>query len=236
MAERIGLTKPIRLDWLNDVAVYAAQGLSRKDAGEELNKTIGQYISNAVNIKQTRIILLNAWYNTTPLMLETAKKIFSCVSTEERLAIHYALLSDQYKVFYDLADVLGHLLEYREIISATQIKEKMYEIWGKRPMLETALSKTLKSFRDMELLYSPGKITEYACVKHKITDIHVIGLLLQALLKNSKQDYIGWDAFLTSPFMFPFEVSGVDESHMAALSYVELDRFDNKTVLSIKSE
>lgn len=236
MAERIGLSKPIRLDWLNDVANYAVQGLSRKDAGEELNKTIGQFITNAVNIKQTRIILLNTWYNTTPQMLEAAKEVYNSVSSDEKLALHYALLADQYLVFYDLADVIGHLFEYRDIISATQIKEKMYDKWGKRPMLETALSKNLKSYREMGILYSPGRITEYSSKKHKITDIHVLGLLLQALLKNTAQDYIEWDAFLASPFMFPFEVSGTTESHMAALPYVELNRFDNKTVFYIKSE
>ena len=236
MAERIGISKPVKLEWLHDTAMYAVNGLSRKDAGEELNKSIGQFITNAVNIKQTRIILLNAWYNSSPRMLEEAKAIYPYVSSAEKVAIHYALLADQYKVFYDMADVLGHLFEYRSTAGATQIKEKMYEKWGKRPMLDTALSKNLKTFREMGILSSSERATGYTYEKHGISDIHVIGLLLQAYLKNSIQDYIGWNAFLISPFMFPFEVSGVDESYMASLPYIELNRFDNNVVLSVKAE
>ena len=236
MAERVVLTKPLYLDWLNDVAIYAVQGLSRKDAGDELNKTLGQCIASEDTIRKTRIILLNTWYDTTPWILELAQTTFCEVTSDEKLAIHYALLADQYKIFYDMADVIGHLLEYRESISAALIKEKIYDKWGNRTTLDAALSKNLKTFREMQLLCSPNKKTEYTGVKHNITDIHVIGLLLYALLKNSAQDYISWDAFIASPFMFPFAVSSVDESHMAALSYVELNRFDNQTVLSIKNE
>ncbi len=236
MAERIGMSKPIKLEWLHDTAMYAVSGLGRKEAGEELNKSIGQFITNAVNIKQTRIILLNTWYNTSPRMLEEAKAVYPYVSSDEKMAIHYALLADQYQVFYDMADVLGHLFEYRPVASATQIKEKMYDKWGKRPMLDTALSKNLKSFREMGILSSAEKATDYTCIKHRITDVHVVGLLLQAFLKNSAQDYISWASFLISPFMFPFEVSGVDESHMASLPYIDLNRFDNNVVISVKHE
>ncbi len=236
MAERIGLSKPLRPDWLNDVALYAVQGLSRKEAGEELNKTLGQCIGSADTLRKTRSILLDVWYKVAPQMLDEAKAIYKVVSSDERPAIHYALLADQYKIFYDMADVLGHLMEYREIVSSALIKEKMYEKWGARASLDPALSKNLKTFREMQWLCCPGKKTEYACVEHSITDIHVLGLLLHALLKNSSQDYISWDAFVSSPFMFPFAVKNADESHMAALPYVELHRFDNKTMMSVKIE
>ena len=56
------------------------------------------------------------------------------------------------------------------------------------------------------------------------------------MLFRSVQDYISWDAFVSSPFMFPFAVKNADESHMAALPYVELQRIDNKTMMFVKDE
>ena len=42
--------------------------------------------------------------------------------------------------------------------------------------------------------------------------------------------------YYTSPFMFPFEISHVDESHMASLKYIDLNRFDLSVVLTVKPE
>ena len=234
MAEKVGFSNPIKLEWLNDVAVYASRNLSREEAGVELNNTISQFITSPDNIRKIRVMLLNIWYRTTPSMLSEAKAVYNCVSSDEKIGIHYALMADYYQVFFDVADVFGHLLVYRDEVSATQVKAKIFEKWGQRSTLDTSLSKILKTFRDITAVSSPKRQSEYVCVKHKINDIHVLGLLLQALLKNSNQNYIGWDEFLSNPFMFPFEVCDLDESHIAALPFIELSRIDGRTVMSIK--
>ncbi len=61
------------------------------------------------------------------------------------------------------------------------------------------------------------------------------GLLLHALLKNSAHACISRGTFVSIPFMFPFVVKNADESRMAALPYVELHRFDNRTMMSARS-
>ena len=42
-----------------------------------------------------------------------------------------------------------------------------------------------------------------------------------------------WANFISHPAMFPFDFVGMDESDMAALDFISLERFDNQTVLSI---
>ena len=233
MAERVAFTKSVTLSWLSEAAEYSIQGKTRKEAGDLLNATIGQQISNAVNIKQTRIILLRAWFDTTPILLDRARAQYLSVTSDEKMAIHWSLLIDQYAIFFDLCDVIGHLYAFRDVITLKQIKERIYEKWGERSILCTSLSKNIKTLKELGAITAGEHPGYYVLKKHTMTDPHVAGLLLYAMLHSIDQRYITWTNFASHPAMFPFSFVGMDESDIATLDFISLDRFNNQTVLSL---
>lgn len=233
MAERVAFTRTVTLSWLNEAAEFSIQGITRKNAGDALNTTIGQHISNAVNIKQTRIILLRTWFDTTPALLDRAKSQFHSVTSDEKLAIHWSLLMDQYAIFADLCDVIGHLYAFRDVITLRQIKERIYDKWGERSILCSSLSKNIKTLKELGAMAAGEHPGYYVLKKHTVSDPYVAGLLLYAMLHNASQRYITWSNFVSHPAMFPFEFVGMDEADMAAIDFISLDRFDGQTVLSI---
>lgn len=233
MAERVAFTKTVTLDWLNEAAEYSIQGVTRKEAGDALNTIIGQHISNAVNIKQTRIILLRTWFDTTPELLSRAQSQFHSITSDEKMAIHWSLLMDQYAIFADLCDAIGHLYAFRDVITLKQIKDRIYDKWGERSILCSSLSKNIKTFKELGAIAAGDHPGYYILKKHTISDPQVAGLLLYAILHSDSQRYMTWANFVSHPAMFPFNFVGMDEANIAALDFISLDRFNCQTVLSV---
>ena len=233
MAERVGFSKTIEAEWLHQAAELSIQGISREYASKTLTDIIGQRLSNASDVRTARAILLRTWFDNEPAILERAKAIYNIVSPAERIAIHWSLLLTQYPIFGDLCDVMGNLFSFRDEVTSKQIKEKIYEMRGESGTLIASLSKNLKTMRNLGTLSASTKLSVYAVQKSGIRDCQAIGILLSAVLYSRDQKYIAWSDFIIHPAIFPFTFDGIDESHMASLPYVLLDRFDGRAVLGI---
>lgn len=231
MAERVAFSKTVKLEWLNEAAGYYIAGLSRREAGERLNDSIGRFISNGVNIKQTRIILLSTWYDTTPALRDAAAAVFFEANAEERRALHWALLLNKYPLFYDLVEMLGHLYAYRDTVALAQIRAQIYEKWGERATIESSLSKNMATLRELGAIAVPGKSGVYQRQTHAIRDPHVIGILFAAVLKAGSGKFLTWDALVNHPALFSFRFEDVSAADMAAIGLLRLERMDGRTVI-----
>ena len=234
MAKQVGLSRNINIEWLSSVANYAINGQSREEAKEELNKEIGMKISSSDNIRKTREILLHIWYDNDEFLLERAKKIYPEVGSNEKLAIHWALITLYYPIFYDLCSTIGHVLNYKDTINTQQIKQAIFEKWGERQTLVHSLSKNMQTLKDIGAVYEAGKSGQYKIKDHAISDYQAIGLLLAAILKSDDKTYISWPELKEHASLFPFSMSSVDESYMAALDYIELNRFNGKVAMQLR--
>ena len=233
MAEIVALTNAITLDWLSEIATYSAQGIGRKEAGEMVTATISQHISSPDNIRKTRTILQKVWFDATPLLLKQACELYRSVTSDEKMALHWSLFMDQYTIFDDMCDVMGHLYAFRDVITLQQIKERIYGKWGERNILRTSLTKIMRTFKELGAVTVGKQNGYYVLQKHTISDPHVAGILLYATLHSTEKRYMTWANFVSHPAMFPFNFVGMDESDMAALDFISLERLDNQTVLSV---
>ena len=234
MAERVAFSKPISLDLLNEAYEEFISGITKKESTAKLDDIIGQSITNKVNIKQTRIIVQNVWFNNIDWLHDEAVEVARYQTRIERLPVHWALMLVRFSIFTDLCSVLGHLFELKDSVSATQIKEEIYNKWGARTTLDASLSKNIKTLREMEVLARAEKYTSYSKVMHKVSDPKVVALLFAGVMLATEQQYMTWESFITHPAIFPFTITDVTQADMAAVPYLAIERMGEQVVFRIK--
>ena len=236
MAERVAFSKPISLDLLNEAYEEFISGISKKESTAKLDEIIGQSITNKVNIKQTRIIVQNVWFNNTDWLHDEAVDVARYLTKIERLPVHWAVMLVRFSIFADLCSVLGHLFEIKDSVSAVQIKEEIYYKWGARTTLDASLSKNLKSLREMDALSRGEKYTSYMKVTHNVSDPKIVAILFASVIIASDQQYMTWESFISHPAIFPFAIGDVTQADMAAVPYLAMERMGEQVVFRIKEQ
>lgn len=234
MAESVIFTRSINLDLLNEVYEEYIAGLTKLESKSKLEDIVGQSIRDKDNIKKTRTILQNLWFIDTDWFHNEAVTVARYLTRIERLPVHWAVLMVTYPIFIDLCIVLGQLFELKDAVSATQIKEEIFNKWGARSTLDSSLSRNLKSLRDMDTIKRAEKHTSYAKVTHKVSDHKVAALLFAAIMVATEQQYMTWESFITHPAIFPFAICNITQADMAAIPYLTMERMGSQVVFRIK--
>jgi len=234
MAERVGMSRNISSEYLDAVADCQLMGKSEIEARDHLNELIGTHISNAGNIKNTRIILLNTWYRNDPVIQEECISLCRTATREDRLPLHWALLLLAYPVFYDLTSIIGNISDFNSEINAKQTKARIYDKWGARTTLEHSLTKNLKTLKDMDVLTPVSRNGIYTIKQHSVSDPHMVCVLCAAILAHSSNGYMTWEGIINHPALFPFEIEHVTQADVAASSYLALERMGDQVVIRRK--
>ena len=61
MAKKVGLSRSIKLEWLNKVADLVVEGKSEQEIKNELNEYLSFEIKSPTNLRKTREILMYIW-------------------------------------------------------------------------------------------------------------------------------------------------------------------------------
>ncbi|MGI6235047.1 MAG: hypothetical protein ACOYI6_07320 [Christensenellales bacterium] len=234
MGKSVIFTRSINLDLLNEVYEEYIAGLTKSESKFKLEDIIAQNIRDKDNIKKTRAILQNLWFADTDWLHNEAAEVARYLTRIERLPVHWAVLMVTYPIFTDLCIVLGQLFELKDAVSATQIKEEIFNKWGARSTLDSSLSRNLKSLRDMDAIKRAEKHTTYAKVTHKVLDHKVVAVLFAAVLLATKQQYMTWESFISHPAIFPFSICDVTQADMAAVTYLAMERMGEQVVFRVK--
>jgi hypothetical protein len=216
MAKIVAFSLPIDLSQLNEVYELYIAGLSREDARTRLDEQISQHLSSKDTIRKTRTILLNVWYDGQSIIHDSAVEAARYLTRSERLPVHWAMMLIRFPIFKDLCIVLGNLYELKDCVSATQIKNEVFNKWGARSTLETSLSKNLKTLRDV------GE------------DPNAVALLFASILLATEQQYMTWESFISHPAIFPFSICDVTQADMAAVPYLAMERMGEQVVFRVK--
>ena len=235
MAERVGLSRNFNLAWLNAAADCQLSGMSKQEARAYLEPIIAQTIQSKDNIRKTRTMLLNLWYDNHSWIQATAIDACKGVSITERLPLHWALLLAQYPVFFDLCTVMGNLFDYRSEITLHQIKKRVFEKWGARTTLLHSLSKNVQSLRDIDVIQPAEAIGSYTVKHYVIDDKHIVFALADAILKNENREYMMWEEIIHHPALYPFEIQHVTQADIASCDHFALERMGDDVVIRIKS-
>ena len=233
MAERIGLSKNVTLEWMELAANCKLSGKTQDEAYPILNEKIGEIIHSPVNSKQIRVILFNMWYRPEDWFLNYSVKAAENLSTDERIGVHWALLLKRYQVFYDLCTVIGGLFDFREEINLGQIRTRIFEKWGAREPLQNCLSKNIQTFKELKSIIATKAAGTYCRNTMTVNDSKIMQLLCAAVVERSGKEYMTWEEIIQHPALFPFRIIDLTQADMASCEHLCLERMGDDVVIRL---
>ncbi len=206
MAKMVGLSRNLKLPWLNEVARLYAERLDENEIKDRLNEYLSFEIISPTNIRKTREILMNIWvYENvyTSALREEALRLFQ-KDSDYALPVHWCMMLAAYPVFQDMCRLIGKIGEFEETITTKQIKQKLFDEWGERSTLYHSSDKLIATLKALEALDSE-KTGVYSIKKHEFSKPEIVNFLLFAMMKIAAAGYYSLMDLENSVYLFPFE-------------------------------
>ena len=232
MAKMVGLSRAIKIEWLNKVVDLVNEGMAPENIKEALNDYISFEIKSPDNIRKSRDILMNLW--VYPFENEKAnlirKQALDAIKNgnDDKLAMHWCMLLLYYPVFVDVTGMIGKLSSMQDSFSLAWLKDKMFEEWGERATLFHSLDKIMQTLRQIGAVDSKNGI--YTVNHYGIKDDGTKKVLLKTILALNMKAYYEPSELANVPQMFPFEYT-VDSELIFGNQDFELGNFGGSPVV-----
>jgi len=232
MAKMVGLSRAIKIEWLNKTVDLVLEGMAPENIKEALNEYIGFEISSKDNIRKSRDILMNLWIH--PFESEKANQIRQQAleairnGSEDRLAMHWCMLLLYYPVFVDVVGMIGKIYTMQDTFSLSWLKDKMFEEWGERTTLVHSLDKIMQTLRQIGAVKSKGG--QYSINHFEIRDYETRLILIKTILALRLKSYYEPVELSSIGQMFPFEYD-VDTELIFGSGSFELGNFGGNPVV-----
>ena len=151
MAKMVGLSRNLKLPWLNEVVRLYAEGLDDNQIKEKLNEYLSFEIGSPTVLRKTREILMNIWVyenDYTAALRDEALRLFQ-KDSDYALPVHWCMMLAAYPVFLDMCRLIGKIGEFEEIITTKQIKQKLFDEWGERSTLYHSSDKLIATLKEL---------------------------------------------------------------------------------------
>lgn len=206
MAKMVGLSRNLKLPWLNEVVRLYAEGLDDNQIKEKLNEYLSFEIGSPTVLRKTREILMNIWVyenDYTAALRGEALRLFQ-KDSDYALPVHWCMMLAAYPVFQDMCRLIGKIGEFEETITTKQIKQKLFDEWGERSTLYHSSDKLISTLKALEALDSE-KTGVYSIKKHEFSKSEIVNFLLYAMMKIDDAGYYSLLDLENSVYLFPFE-------------------------------
>ena len=233
MAKMVGLSRSIKLEWLNKTVELILEEKSDAQIKEELNEYLSFEISSPTNLRKTREILMTVWVRTPDEFSELRQQAISAFKDEKsnRLAIHWSMMLIAYPVFSDVCGLIGKLTNIQDTFTAAWLKDKLFELWGERTTLLHSSDKILQTLKYIGAIENE-KVGVYRVKNHEIVDSKTIQVLLMTILGLKEKAYYEIIELSSTPQMFPFDFS-ISHEWLHNSDYFTLNNFGGKIVLTV---
>ena len=230
MAKMVGLSRSVKLEWLNKTAELVMQNKSEQEIKAELNEYLSYEIGSATVLRKTREILLNTWVRIPHATIK--KQALQTLDGDKKnwLVVHWCLLLLAYPVFGDVCGLIGKLTKMQDEFTTKWLQEKLYELWGERNTLFHSSAKILQTIKCLGAVDNtkPGV---YSVRHFPVNDPEAITMILMTILQLQNKAYYEIAELSVVPQMFPFSYSISHEWLHASQSF-SLNNFGGKVVLS----
>ena len=220
MAKMVGLSRNLKLPWLNEVVRLYVEGLEDDQIKEQLNEYLSYEIGSPTVLRKTREILMNIWVYendyTDSLRNEALRLIQK--DSDYALPVHWCMMLAAYPVFRDMCRLIGKIGEFEEKITTKQIKQKLFDEWGERSTLYHSIDKLIATLKALYVLES-SKVGVYSIKTHTFSKPEIVNFLLYTMMKIDDAGYYSLLNLENSLYLFPFEYQVSQENIM------EDDRF-----------
>ena len=213
MAKMVGLSRNLKLPWLNEVAKLYAEGLDENKIKERLNEYLSFEITSPTNIRKTREILMNIWVyenDYTGAIKAEALRLFQ-KDSDYALPVHWCMMLAAYPVFQDMCRLIGKISEFEETITTKQLKQKLFDEWGERSTLFHSSDKLIATLKALEALETE-KTGVYLVKKREYTKPEIVNFMMFAMMKIDDAGYYSLLELENSVYLFPFKYKGSKEA------------------------
>lgn len=235
MAKMIGLSRNLKLQWLNKTVELVSEELNKEEIKSQLNEYLAFEISSPTNVRKTREILMNIWVyenEYTDKIKTTALNLIKAYP-EYDLAIHWCMLMAAYPVFVDMCKLIGKMSEFQDEITLAQLKQKLFDEWGERTTLFHSIDKlvaTLKAFSVMDC-DKPGK---YHINTHNVSNPKIVTFMVYTMMIIDDSGYYTFNDINASNYFFPFEYK-IEKETLFDDSRFAMNNFGGELSVSLNS-
>lgn len=186
----IGLDRSLRLEWLDAISSLIVAGNPRETVRDRMAVLLDSddaRILGSTAKRKSITVLSRVWLTPPPAAVslrDNALLLLSQVSADERIAIHWAMLSAVYPFFCDVTRLVGSNLDINGEISLSQLTRRLVVSWGDRSTLRRATQRLMRSLVQWGMLNDSGKPGVYLrsnkriAVSQKVMEILLEGLLI----------------------------------------------------------
>lgn len=205
MAKMVGLSRNIKLSWLNKVVEFVSEGLSEQEIKDGLNEYLSFEIKSPTNLRKTREILMNIWVYENEYSGKLRPEALRLIQkdSENQLSAHWVMMLATYPVFRDLCKLISKMSEFQDEVTLMQIKQKLFDEWGERTTLFHSIDKLISTLKALEVLVcdKPGK---YRINKHKLIKEDIITYVTYAMMVIDDGGYYSLQQLQDVGILFPF--------------------------------
>jgi len=209
--ETLGFDRKLELAWLDAAAAAAARGDNLVKAREQLFAVLDGVVAGDgphSGRGKTITVLSRIWLapSTTDLGRRALRALASA-STEERMAIHWAMCAATHPFFVDVVAAVGRLVRMQGDVSQAQVTRRVAETWGDRTTLHRAVQRVCRSLIAWGVLQETGVRGVYrpARAAQAIRGAPA-RLLVEAVLVGGRNTAAPLADLVRHPALFPFDV------------------------------
>lgn len=206
MAKMVGLSRNLKLQWLNKVVELVLEGYTEQEIKDQLNEYLSFEISSAINIRKTREILMNIWVYENDYSGKIKAAALELIHNypEYSMPIHWCMMLAAYPVFVDMCKLIGKIAEFQDEITLAQLKQKLFDEWGERTTLFHSIDKLVATLKAFEVMTcdKPGK---YHINAHKVNNPNIVAFMVYVMMLVDDGGYYTFTDINSSTYLFPFE-------------------------------
>lgn len=207
MQKGIGLSRTVRLDWLDAAATLCLENRPPAEISKELHRLIEPSQPGARERRNTVGLINSIWVNGDPDLKREALKLYpQLTSREDRLCLHYGLILAQYPFFRLCAAAFGQLGRIEATVSRKVIRNKVLAELGNLGSIERAISRLFVTLIDWGVIV-PDEKNEYfkVCLRSiSPSNPELEKWLLSSALQAHPSDSLPFADLINLPDLFPF--------------------------------
>lgn len=212
----IGFDRRIRLEWLDDVAQWASEGLPLSSIRERIYHALEGQVSGAVEdgaLRKTFTVLAHVWVNVPEKIIPLRDEgifLLERARGKERLAVHWGMCMATYPFFSEVARQVGRLSNLQESFTLDQVRRRVVEGWGDTERVRRSVRHIVQTLRDWDVLISEESKGTYSKNTPILIEMPALkAWLVEAQLISNEASAVPLRTILEGPALFPFRIGRI---------------------------
>ena len=234
MAKMVGMNVVIKQGWTKKAVALLDEQLTEEQYKATLNEHLSFEIDSAINLRKAREILMRVWFRDTEGLerLQAEGRALAVKYPDQLAAINWCMTALVFPAFADIAKLMGKMFEFQDVITTTQIKQKMFDEWGETGTLQTVVSKIVGTMREIGGI-SSEKAGWQEAAHIQVNNEEVISFMLRVAMTLDGSGYYTFSSLTEFSFLFPFEYRMTKEQLMQDEKFT-LSTFDAALCAALK--